>query len=109
MSNRPIEHHMETYASMIAKRLRELREERMWSIEDFRQKLAEHGIVGKDGLLPKSTVYSYEIGSANSGATIPVNYFPVIAKIYGFRNPREWLPEEWPSDGGLLGNTFPCP
>jgi transcriptional regulator with XRE-family HTH domain len=79
--------------SAIAERLRELRESRRWSIDKFRQVLAEHGVVKHNGeLVAQSTVYSWERGPENRGTGLPVELFPVIAEIYGFGSPWGWLP-----------------
>ncbi|MDB5346811.1 MAG: hypothetical protein JWP89_5188 [Schlesneria sp.] len=108
MGRRRIEHDMKTYGSMIANRMRELRDAKGWSIDEFRVKLAEHGVVGSDGqLIPKATAYSYEKGKRRSGAALSVDNFPVIATIYGFSSPHAWLPNNWPAEGALADVVFP--
>jgi hypothetical protein len=108
MGRRRVEQDMKTYGSMIANRMRELRDAKGWSIDEFRVKLAEHGIVGSDGrLIPKNTAYSYEVGKSHKGAALSVDHFPVIASIYGFSSPHAWLPDNWPAEGALAEVVLP--
>lgn len=88
---------LKSYGSMVSARLRELRLSRKLSIEQFRDKLAEHGMIQENGdRLAQSTVYSWERGKDNAGADLPVDYYPVIAAIYGFKSPHGWLPDQVP-------------
>ena len=77
-------------------KLRELRDDRGWSIDDFRNKLAEYGVTKGGELIPATTAYSYEQGKQNNGANLPVDLYPVIAAIYGYKTPFGWLPSEFP-------------
>lgn len=97
MANIRLEHCTTHYGAMIAAKLRELRDSRDWSIDDFRDRLAEYGVTTKGGdPIPTTTAYSYEQGKDNGGANIPVDLYPVIAAIYGYRTPFGWLPSEFP-------------
>lgn len=89
---------LKTYSAMVATRLRELRDEHGLTMEQFRDKLAEHGIKHENGdRVPQSNTYNWERGTDNKGSGIPLDYFPIIAKIYGFDSPHGWLPDEFPS------------
>lgn len=84
-----------SYGSLIAERLRELRDKHGFSMEKFRDKLAEHGAKQPNGdRIPYSTVYSWERGKENAGADLPVEMYPVIARIYGYKHTGGWLPDE---------------
>lgn len=93
-----VDRRVETYADQIAARLRELRHEKGWSIQDFRLRLAQvAGVTGEDGEpIPQSTAYSYEHGRSGGGADLPTDLFPAIALLYGYATPFGWLPKEWP-------------
>lgn len=87
------------YGAMVAKRLRELRDDKGWSIDDFRDRLKMHGVCRPDGSpIPTATAYSYEQGKDNGGADLPMNMVPVIGKIYGYSSPHGWLPREYPDE-----------
>ena len=82
-----------TYGDCVAKRLRELREEHKLTMDQFRARLAELGVHKENGdPVPYSTAYSWERGPSNRGVELPIGYFPVIARMYGFSSPAEWLP-----------------
>jgi len=77
-----------TYAGRVAARLRQLREKRGWSIGNVQDLLAERGHV-----IPSSNLYAYERGKAGGGVDLPVNLYPAIAHLYGFKTANGWLPD----------------
>lgn len=79
-----------TYAGRVCARLRELRIGNGWTMEDFRARLAQHG-----HNIPLSSCYAFERGSAMAGGSdLPLNLFPVVARIYGYTTSVGWLPKE---------------
>lgn len=85
------------YGSLVARKLRALRLERGWTTETLMERLRE---LGADEMgyppLNASKVLSWEKGKENGGANCPVDYYPLIARVYGYKTPTGWLPDETP-------------
>lgn len=72
-----------TYAGRIGARIRELREEREWSVEQLRDALARRHVG-----LAISTIYGIENGSRE----IDIDHMPGFAAVFGFKTVGEFLP-----------------
>ena len=112
-----------TYSQAVAARLRELRDEREWLVEDVIDRIALCGTqyvcnsrkcgkkhvgvaisqsvkcpwcessTSKERLVIKERLmFCWEKGKQSGGADMPVDYYPIIAVVYGFKYPHEWLP-----------------
>lgn len=78
---------LSTYSGQLAARLRQLRDEHNWSIEELRDKLSLRGLT-----IPVNSLYAYERGKIGNGMDLPIDYFPQFAAVYGFSSPRTLLP-----------------
>ncbi|QDT41113.1 hypothetical protein Pan241w_11720 [Gimesia alba] len=116
-----------TYSMAIAARLRELRDERDWLVEDVIDRIALCGSLyvcrskkcGKshEGLTTSRPVkcpycggstkkeqlivatrlmFFWEKGKQANGADMPIDFYPIIAAVYGYKYPHEWLPRWTP-------------
>ena len=110
-----------TYSLAIAARLRELRDERDWHVDDVIDRIALCGsryVCKKCGkphvglttsqvvkcpycggstkteklVVKQRIMFHYETGKQAGGADMPIDYHPIIAAVYGFKYPHEWLP-----------------
>lgn len=112
-----------TYSQAIAARLRELRDEREWLVEDVADRIAlcgsgytcrskkcgkTHeglttsqlvkcpycGAATREGrlIVKERLIYCWEVGKQSGGSDIPIDFYPIIAAVYGFKYPHEWLP-----------------
>lgn len=76
------------YGGRVSDRLRELRIRCGWSVEQLRVALAAHG-----HSVPASTIYAYERGRRRGGIDLPWSLVPAVASVYGYKQPRGWLPD----------------
>ena len=84
MGRPPKEPDLTTYAGRLGARLRALREERGWSVEQFRDRLEAAGLGAAAG-----TIRNWERGDR----TPPAESFPFIASVLGVA-PGDLLPPE---------------
>lgn len=78
-----------TYPGRVSAKLRALREQRGWSVEQLQAALALH-----DAAIEIHTLYAYERGKARGGVDLPLRYIPAVAKAFGFKTANGWLPAE---------------
>lgn len=91
VSRRRSEHDLSTYSGLLAARLRSLRDDKGWSMQDLHDRLSERGHE-----IPMSTLFAYERGKHANGADLPWDLVPVFAQVYGFRSPRGLLDQRFP-------------
>lgn len=87
------------YSGRVAARLRELRRAKGWNSEELREQFAAAiKELGLDLTVPaENSLRAYEIGRrgkrGRDAMDLPSDYYPVVAKIYGYATARGWLPE----------------
>jgi ribosome-binding protein aMBF1 (putative translation factor) len=79
----PREPDLKTYAGRVANKLRTMREDRGWSVEQTAEYLK----------IPASTLYAYERGKAGGGNDMPLNMIATVAEVFGFKTASGWLPD----------------
>ena len=89
MSRDPVKPEKKTYGGRVAARIRTLRSDRGWSVEDLCERLATAGVP-----VEPQTLRSYERGKGRGGSDLPMNLAPAFAEAFGFKRPGGWLPVE---------------
>lgn len=67
-----------SYSGRLALRLRKLREDRGWTVDQLQKQLQAAG-----QKVPASSIYAYESGRLGGGADLPCDLYPVYAAAFG--------------------------